>query len=540
VNYEQRYSSFRWQVPAGFNFATDVVDVYATDRGRVALYWEDESGRETRLTFWDIAVRSRRFANLLRGLGVGRGDPVMIMLPRIPEWQVACVGALRARALLIPCTSTLRSKDIQFRAQHSGARVIVTVDEQIPEVEAARRDCPELTGLIAAGAGRSVGRRPDGWLDLDGALAAASEAFATEPAPSDEPAVCFYTSGTTAHPKAVLHTHAYTFAHAYTGRYWLDLRRSDLHWTTSDTGWAKAAYGVLFGPWNAGTAVFMYHGRFDPVRELSLLEKYEISVFCAPPTEYRLLVKEDLRQYRLGHLRHCTGAGEPLNPEVIHTWRDALNLFIHDGYGQTETILLAANLPGMPIKAGSMGRPFPGHHVAVIDENGHECPEGEVGDVALAGRPPSLFQEYWRSPEATQAAWRGNWYITGDRAYRDDEGYLWFVGRADDVIISAGYRIGPFEVENALIQHTAVVESAVVASPDPVRGSIVKAFVKLRQGIERSEHVVRELQDHVKRVTAPYKYPREIDFVDELPKTVSGKIRRVELRAREARRKGHE
>jgi acetyl-CoA synthetase/medium-chain acyl-CoA synthetase len=346
----------------------------------------------------------------------------------------------------------------------------------------------------------------------------------------------FYTSGTTKDPKAVLHAHAYTFAHRYTGEYWLDLRREDLHWTTSDTGWAKAAYGVLFGPWSCGTPVFMYDGRFEPEKEMRLLERYEVSVFCAPPTEYRMLVKEDLSRFRLPRLRHSVGAGEPLNPEVIHAWKEAYGVTVHDGYGQTESILLVANLPGMPIKPGAMGKPFPGHNVRVIGDDLRELAPGEIGELAVRGRPPSLFREYWKNPEESAACVRGEWYLTGDRAYRDDDGYLWFVGRADDVIISAGYRIGPFEVESALLEHPSVLESAVVAKPHAERGAIVKAFVVLRPGAEANETLVRDLQDHVKRVTAPYKYPREIEFVTELPKTVSGKIRRVELREREARR----
>ncbi len=538
MNYDELQRTFRWRVPAAFNFATDVVDAYAMDRGRVALYWEDEDGRQARYTFWDIAARSRRFANVLRGLGIGRGEPVMVMLPRIPEWQVACVGTLRAGALLIPCTTSLRAKDIRYRATHSGARLLLTTEEQLPEVEAVRRECPALATVLVVTTGARHPRLPGGWLMYEEAMQAAADAFSAAPTTSEEPALCYYTSGTTGEPKAVLHAHAYTYAHTYTGRYWLDLRPTDLHWTTSDTGWAKAAYGVLFGPWSRGTAVFMYRGRFEPARELSLLEKYEISVFCAPPTEYRLLVREDLRRYRLGRLRHCTGAGEPLNPEVIQAWHGALGLLIHDGYGQTETIPLVANLPGVPIKAGAMGRPFPGPRVAVIGEDGRELAPGEVGDIALAGRVPSLFLEYWKDPAASRMCWRGDWYVTGDRAYRDEEGYLWFVGRADDVITSAGYRIGPFEVESALLEHPAVVESAVVGIPDPVRGHIVKAFVTLRPGVAGDARLVAELQAHVKRVTAPYKYPRELEFVDELPKTVSGKIRRVELRQREAAKKG--
>jgi acetyl-CoA synthetase/medium-chain acyl-CoA synthetase len=539
MTYEAIHEGFRWVVPPAFNFATDVVDVYATDRSRVALYWEDEAGHESRHTFWDVAMQSRRFANVLRTMGIGRGDPVMVMLPRVPEWHVACVAVLRIGALLLPCSATLRPKDIAFRARHSGAKAIVATYEHIPDVEVVRSECPDLRACVAVG-GPQGGtlRAPEPWKDFRHAVAAASDVCAAEGTAATDPAVCFYTSGTTADPKAVLHSHGYTFAHVYTGRYWLDLRSTDLHWTTSDTGWAKAAYGVLFGPWHSGTPVFMYHGRFDPQRELSLLEKYQVSVFCAPPTEYRMLVKEDLGRYRLERLRHCTGAGEPLNPEVIHAWHDALGRFIHDGYGQTETIPLVANLPGMPIKPGSMGRPFPGHRVEVVGADGRALDAGDVGDVALVGRTPSLFLEYWKNPDASRAVWRGDCYLTGDRAYRDDEGYLWFVGRADDVIISAGYRIGPFEVENALLEHTAVLESAAVASPDELRGHIVKAFVKLRPGVVGSAALVRELQEHVKLVTAPYKYPRAIEFVDELPKTVSGKIRRVELREREARRAG--
>jgi len=281
----------------------------------------------------------------------------------------------------------------------------------------------------------------------------------------------------------------------------------------------------------------MYHGHFDPERELELIERNEISVLCAAPTEYRLLVKETLSRWRLPRLRHCVAAGEALNPEVIHAWHDAFGVMIHDGYGQTESALLAANLPGLPIRAGSMGKPFPGHDVRVIDAHGADCPAGEVGDLALRGTTPALFLEYWKDPEATAASRRGEWYVTGDRAFRDEDGYLWFVGRADDVIISAGYRIGPFEVESALLEHPAVVESAVVASPDADRGDIVKAFVVLRAGYAPDDALVRELQEHVKRTTAPYKYPRAIAFVDALPKTVSGKIRRVELREREQRAK---
>jgi acyl-coenzyme A synthetase/AMP-(fatty) acid ligase len=528
--YEELAGGFRWAVPEDFNFGA-LIDAWATDRSRVALYWEDEAGRTARHTFWDLKLATNRCMNALAGLGLVRGDPVMVMLPRVPAWQMAIIGALKLGALVIPCTASLRAKDIRYRAEHSRARAIITAVGQVPEVEAALAGVPDLAVRVA------LGGAPAGWHDFERLLGRASPQGVPARTRASEPALCFYTSGTTKDPKAVLHAHAYTFAHRYTGEYWLDLERTDLHWTTSDTGWAKAAYGVLFGPWMSGVPVLMYDGRFDPERELDLLARYEVSVFCAPPTEYRLLVKQELTRWHLPRLRHCTGAGEPLNPEVIHAWHDAFGLLIHDGYGQTETTLLAANFPGLPIRPGSMGKPFPGHDLRVIGEDGQELPPGEVGDLALHGDPPSLFREYWNDPEATRACRRGEWYVTGDRGRRDEDGYLWFVGRADDVIISAGYRIGPFEVESALLEHPAVLESAVVASPDPVRGEIVKAFVVLRPDYAPDEQLVRTLQDHVKRVTAPYKYPRAVEFVDSLPKTVSGKIRRVELRERERKRK---
>jgi len=368
----------------------------------------------------------------------------------------------------------------------------------------------------------------------------ASDKFHVAKTRAGDPAICYYTSGTTKEPKAVLHAHSYCYSHKFTGLNWLDVKQGEVHWTTSDTGWAKAAYGVLFGPWMNGATVFMYDGRFEPKKEMELLGRYGVATFCAPPTEYRMLVKEDLAKYKLPRLRHCTAAGEPLNPEVIEVWRKELGLTIHDGYGQTETTLLACNMPGMEVKPGSMGRPFPGHDVRVVDGDLHECADGKVGDIAVRvkpEKPPSIMRGYWKSPDENEQVFRGDYYLTGDQAYRDPQGYLWFVGRVDDVITSAGYRIGPFEVESALLEHPSVMESAVVASPDPDRGHIVKAFVRLRPGVAPGDALANELKEHCKRVTAPYKHPREIEFVDDLPKTVSGKIRRVELRKLEEQRK---
>jgi acetyl-CoA synthetase/medium-chain acyl-CoA synthetase len=321
-----------------------------------------------------------------------------------------------------------------------------------------------------------------------------------------------------------------------TGRFWLDLKPGDLHLNLSETGWAKAAWSSFFGPWNMGAALFVQdaRGKFSAMETLDLLQSYPITTFCAPPTAYRMLVLEDLGRVKTS-LRHCVGAGEPLNPEVIETWERGTGLTIRDGYGQTETVLLCANFPTLEVRPGSMGKPSPGMQVAVIDEEGAVQPPGGEGDIAVRVRPErpvGIFREYWRNPEATAACQRGDWYVTGDRARVDEDGYFWFIGRADDVIISAGYRIGPFEVESALVEHAAVAEAAVVGHPDAMRGTIVKAYVILAPGHEGSEQLKTELQEHVKRVTAPYKYPREIEFTTELPKTISGKIRRVELRGR--------
>jgi len=531
--YDQLHRDFHWDTPAQFNFGA-AVDAFAADPNRVALLWEDQSGNRARLTFADIRDQSNRVANVLTALGIRRGDPVMIVLPRITLWQSVYIGALKMGTIVVPCVSMLREKDLIYRANHSGARAIIAGIESAELVGDLRRKCPSLKHYLLAGASRS------GWSSIQEAMLQAAPDFRPLNTRDDEPAICYYTSGTTKEPKAVLHGHAYTWAHQFTGSLWLGLKPGDRHWTTSDTGWAKAAYGVLFGPWMNGITTFMYNGRFEPKRQLELMSRYRITTFCAPPTEYRMLVKEDLVNHPLPALRHCAGAGEPLNPEVIEVWRQHYNMQIHDGYGQTETALVAANLPGMAIRPGSMGRPFPGIDVSILDENLHEVATRDVGQVAVRvkpDKPPSIMLEYWKNPEENAAVFQGDFYLTGDNAYRDADGYLWFVGRADDVISSAGYRIGPFEVESALLEHPAVMESAVVASPDADRGSIVKAFVRLKPGTHGSDALAVELQEHVKRITAPYKYPREIEFVDDLPKTVSGKIRRLELRQREEQRK---
>jgi len=363
------------------------------------------------------------------------------------------------------------------------------------------------------------------------------EKIALADADVETPSVLHYTSGTTGQPKGALHVHGSIVAQSISAKYVLDLRPDDLYWCTADPGWVTGtSYGII-GPWSLGVGQLIYDGGFSAERWYELLEKHGVTVWYSAPTAIRLLMKEGaepVRRHDLSKLRHLCSVGEPLNPEVIRAWESATGLPIRDGYGQTETILLVANYPGLPIKPGAMGLPMPGHRVEVIDERGEPAPAGEVGDIALHGQPPSLFRGYWKDDLATARTRRGEWYVTGDRAYRDEDGYFWFVGRDDDVIISAGYRIGPFEVESALVEHPDVIEAAAVAAPDRDRGHVVKAYVVVRDGVRADVALARRLQDHVKVVTAPYKYPRQIEFVTELPKTVSGKIRRVELRQRAA------
>jgi acetyl-CoA synthetase/medium-chain acyl-CoA synthetase len=537
TDYEAEHSSFHWQSPEHFNFATDVIGHWAADPKREAMWWVGPDGHERHLTFADFARRSNQADDAFSKIGIKRGERVLLMLPRVVEWWEIMLGLMQLGAVPIPCTVLLTSKDIQYRAEAAEASTIITDADGAPKYDDVRDKCPSIKGAIIVGPFRPR------WTSYAEIVNEGSPAYKPAPTKSTDPCLIYFTSGTVGYPKMVLHTHAsYGIGHNITGKYWLDLRPGDLHWNVSETGWAKAAWSNFFGPWSQGAALFIQDGRgkFNPKETLDFLTKYPITTFCAPPTVYRLLVLEDLKAYHFKALRHCVGAGEPLNPEVIATWQGATGLTIRDGYGQTETVLLCGNFPPLAVKPGSMGKPSPGFYLAVIDHDGHELPPNKEGDIAVRitpERPLGLFQEYWKNPDAMSRSFKGQWYLTGDRAYRDEDGYFWFVGRADDVIISAGYRIGPFEVESALVEHAAVAESAVVASPDDVRGEIVKAFVILAPGHTPSDQLAEELQEHVKKVTAPYKYPREIEFVTELPKTISGKIRRVELRERERARK---
>ena len=506
-----------WDVPARFNFTRDVVEALATDPLKPALTFVDREGIVDRRTFHEIAGDAARWAHLMR-TRLDRGDRVVLAIGKVPSWQAAMLGALKSGLVAVPCPNTLRARDLAFRVRNSGARLVVADRSLELELEEMRNQ---------VGASVSV-------LFLDEALEELRRYMPVAPSEdttAGETALILYTSGTTQEPKGAVHTHAYTWAQRMQATHWLDAHEGDVVWCTADSGSAKAVWNSLLGPWSHGAEIVVHEGPFDAAERLSLIQRLGVTILCQTPTEYRMLAKlEKLELAYLPRLRHAVSAGEPLNPEVVARFQDALGVTVHDGYGQTENSVLVANTPAAPFRPGSMGQPTPGHDIAVIDDLGNVCPPGVEGDLALMGRPPTLFSGYWEATEEADALFRDDWFLTGDRATRDEDGYLWFVGRADDVIVSAAYRIGPFEVESALLEHAAVAESAVVGVPDDDRGQIVAAFVVLRPGQEPSDRLVSELQEHVKAVTAPYKYPREIAFVDELPKTASGKIQRGELR----------
>jgi acyl-coenzyme A synthetase/AMP-(fatty) acid ligase len=533
-DYEGTRREFRLEVPDRFNYTIDVVDRWAHEEpDKLALLAIRPDGRAAiRYTFEDISRDANRAANFLKELGVVKGDRVFVQLPRVVEWYYTVLGCFKLGAVPMPGTSLLMPRDIKYRVNAAEACLVVTDPVGATRLDEVADSCGSLRAKVVVGEGGP------GWESLRVGMAGVSdEPAASEPDPtaSDDPLLIYFTSGTTGHPKMVLHTQAsYGIGHEITARFWHDLGRDDVHWTVSDMGWAKAAWGKLFGQWRLGAAVVMWNvvGKPDVDRMLRIIGEHRVTSFCAPPTLYRAFVQLDLDRYDWSGLRHCTSAGEPLNPEVIATWKRGTGLDIYDGYGQTETVNLVGNYRCLPVKAGSMGKPAPGFDIEIVDDQGRVQSAHVEGHLAVRTepRPVGLFREYWRSPERNAESFRHGWYFTGDRAYKDEDGYIWFVGRADDVIISAAYRIGPFEVESALLEHPAVVEAAVVGKPDRERGQIVKAYLILAAGYTASDELAAEIQEHVKGITAPYKYPREIEFVTELPKTVSGKIRRVELR----------
>lgn len=518
--------------PELYNMAMDI-DRYANDPTKLALIWVSESGETKEITYLQLRQESNRFANALKSLGMEKGDKVIITLPRIPEAYYVYLGALKLGLVISPGSEMLMPKDLLYRLDHSRAKAVVCYHDLTDRFDQVKNNAPDLQHLI------SVGDSVEGWVDFNRLIEQASDQFEIVSTRSDDIAFLNYTSGTTGNPKGVIHHHSWAFAHqAVAAKLWLGVRENDVVWATAAPGWAKWNWSPFISTLGSGATGFVYHGKFDAQKYLSLLEKYNVNVLCCTPTEYRIMAKVDnLGEYKLPHLRSTVSAGEPLNRQVIDTFKQYFGVQVRDGYGQTENTLLVGTIEGMEVKVGSMGKPTPGNQVAIIDEDGKPVPVGAVGDIAVHRSAPALFKGYLNDPERTAAAFRGDWYLTGDQAKMDEDGYFWFEGRSDDIIISSGYTIGPFEVEDALVKHPGVKECAVVGSPDEVRGTIVKAFVILKDEFVESDELKKELQEHVKSITAPYKYPREIEFVHDLPKTSSGKIRRVELRQLEKERK---
>ncbi len=530
VDIDAERASYRVSVPERFNAVRDIVDVWASeDPNALAVLSVNGIGEVVaEQSAADLACASRESARVLLDLGVGRGDHVFVMLPRIPEWYAAMLGAMRIGAIPMPGPNLLTAKDIAYRFDQTGATAAITDEEGAEKVDAA---VPDLGTRLC------VGGAPGGWRSFEERCRAVGDGPTPEdPTHRDDPLLLYFTSGTVAYPKMVQHLQTYALGHIGTARFWQDLRPGDLHWTVTDTGWAKAAWGGLFGQMHERAAILnVALGPPDADTIFGILARHRVTSFCAPPTLYRRLVHADFSKHDLSALRHCTSAGEPLNPEVIREWQEGTGgLTIYDGYGQTETTCLVANYRAMKVRPGSMGRPVPGYDVTIVDDDGETIQAGEVGNIVVRcepERPIGLFPGYHQDPPANDNAFRGPFYFTGDRAAIDEDGYFWFEGRDDDVITSSAYRIGPFEVESVLVEHPAVMEAAVVGKDDPERTQIVTAFCLLVPGQKGSPELAHELQEFVKQGTAPYKYPREIHFVDELPKTISGKIRRSELRA---------
>lgn len=532
VNYEQTKVNFTLETPEYYNFGFDVIDKRASEADKLAFIAVDATASTvTPYQFSDLSSLSNQFANGLLSLGVTKGELAFVMIPRIAEWYAVMIGSCKLGVVTMPGTNLLTAKDIEYRVNRSKATVAIVTSDNADKVDAIKQNCPTLQTLIV------IGEPREGWRTFE-QLTSDSEAVLDrsklEPCKASDLMMIYFTSGTTGMPKMVPRDMAYAHAHRITGEYWMDLHENDIHWTLSDTGWAKAAWGMLYAPWQMGAAMVLFDGTgFDAELHLKLIEKLGVTSFCAPPTVYRVFAQMDLSRYNLSSIRHAIGAGEPLNPEVIKVWKEATGANIYDGYGQTETINIVANYPCMPVKPGSMGKPVPGVDVHIVDDAGQILGVDVIGHIAIRitePLQPGMFPGYWEDQQATANCFKNGWYLTGDNGTIDADGYFWFVGRSDDIITSSGYRISPFEVESSLLEHPAVLESAAIGKPDEMRGEIVKAFIILAAGYQASDELTLEIQTFMKQHTAPYKYPREIEYVESLPKTISGKIRRVELR----------
>ena len=533
---EDYIRNFRIRVPADFNFAYDVVDAYAAEEpDKKALLWTDDRGGEIQFTFADMKRETDRTASYFQSLGIGRGDMVMLILKRRYEFWFSILALHKLGAVAIPATHLLTRKDVVYRCNMAGIKAIVAAGEPVitGHIAAAMPESPTTKLLISVGP-----EVPEGFLDFhEGIRHAAPFVRPQHVNTNDDIMLMYFTSGTTGEPKMVAHDFTYPLGHISTGCFWHNLHEGSLHLTIADTGWAKAAWGKLYGQWLAGANIFVYdHEKFTPADILRKIGQYRITSLCAPPTIYRFLIREDLSKYDLSSLEYCTTAGEALNGAVYDTFKRLTGVRLMEGFGQTETTLTLATFPWMEPKPGSMGVPNPQYDIDLLTPDGRSAEDGEQGQIVIRtdrGKPLGLFMEYYLNDGMMHEVWHDGVYYTGDVAWRDEDGYFWFVGRADDVIKSSGYRIGPFEVESALMTHPAVVECAITGVPDEIRGQVVKATIILgdKYRPRAGEELIRELQDHVKQITAPYKYPRIIEFVDELPKTISGKIRRKAIRA---------
>ena len=514
-----------------FNFSYDVIDEIAKrEPNRRALVWCNVEGDERQFTYGELSQYSNKAANLLLSQGVEKGDKVMIILKRHYQFWFIILALHKIGAIGIPGTNLLTGKDLEYRFEMASVKHVISTayGEVTDHVEDAMKTYKAITSKIIVNGER------DGWTSFDKELDSYSDEFERMPTKASDDMLLYFTSGTTGYPKMVVHDFSYPIAHIVTAKHWQNVAHDGLHLTISETGWAKSVWGKLYGQMLLGAAVFVYDfDRFVPADMLSVIEKYKVTSFCAPPTMYRFFIKEGLADYDLSNLKYSTIAGEALNPEVYNRWYEYTGLKLMEAFGQTETTVLVGNFTGMEPKPGSMGKPSPLYDVDIVDEDGNTVPAGEVGEIVIrtsSREQPGMFGGYYLNEELTNKMWHDGLYHTGDTAWYDEDGYYWYVGRTDDLIKASGYRIGPFEIESVLIEHPAVIECAVTGAPDPIRGQVVKATIVLAQGYTASDELAKEIQNHVKEATAPYKYPRIVEFVDELPKTISGKIRRVEIR----------
>lgn len=539
--------NLHFKIPENFNFAYDVMDAWAEEHpDKLALLWTSERGEEVRATFAELKDQTDRTAAYFQSLGIGHGDKVMLILKRHYQWWLSMLALHKLGAVAIPATHMLTKHDIVYRDQRASVKAIVCANDEYvtSQILAAIPDSPTVKVLVAVNSLSQQGKAvPEGFHDWRQEWPKAPRFVRPEHVNTNEDTMLIYfTSGTSGEPKMVAHDYLYALGHLTTGVFWHNLTPDSIHLTVADTGWGKAVWGKLYGQWLAGATVFVYdHEKFTAEKIMRQIEKYRVTSFCAPPTIYRFMILEDFSKYDLSSLRYCTTAGEALNPSVAETFHQLTGIQLMEGFGQTETTMTLGTFPWMKPKPGSMGKPNAQYDVRLLRADGTECEEGEKGEICIRvgdEKPIGLFKGYYRDPELTKEAWHDGIYHTGDMAWRDQDGYYWFEGRADDVIKSSGYRIGPFEVESALMTHPAVVECAITGVPDDIRGMVVKATVVLaKEWKDRAGDVlIKELQNHVKRETAPYKYPRIIEFVDELPKTISGKIRRVEIRDKDNRK----